>query len=87
MTGFRVVLTADAEKYYRRVDRRMAARLARCFSILEVDPFGGGDIRPIKGRVGVLRFRVGGLRVLYGVELKNRTVTVFQILPRGEAYK
>ncbi len=76
-----------AEKYYKRVARNTATRLDRCFAILEIDPIGGGDIRPVKGRPGVLRYRVGDLRVLYGVNFATKTVTVFQILPRAEAYK
>ncbi len=84
---FTVLLSDDAEKYYRRVDRKTAVRLARGFALLEVDPFGGGDIKPVQGRPGGLRLRGGAFRLFYGVGLAARTVTVYQIMPRGDAFK
>lgn len=84
---FQVILSHDAQRYYDRLDQVTRARLDRCFTVLEADPIEGGDIKPIKGRAGVLRYRVGNLRVLYEVDLAAREVRVAQILPRGEAYK
>ena len=83
---FRVALSKDALKYYQKVDADTAARLDRCFARLEEDPFGGGDVKPLKGMRGKYRYRVGELRVIYGVSLEERVVKVFAILPRGEAY-
>jgi mRNA-degrading endonuclease RelE of RelBE toxin-antitoxin system len=87
MTMFTVLLSDDAEKYYRRVDRKTAVRLVRGLALLEVDPFGGGDIKPVQGRAGVLRLRVGSYRLFFGVDLAARTATVYQIMPRGDAFK
>jgi mRNA interferase RelE/StbE len=83
---FRVALSKDALKYYQKVDAGTAARLDRCFANLEQDPFGSGDIKPLKAMKGKYRYRVGRLRVIYGVILEERVVRVFAILPRGEAY-
>lgn len=83
---FRVALSKDALKYYRKLDANTAAKLDQCFKILEEDPFGGGDIKPLKGVKGRYRCRVGKLRVIYGVDLEERIVKVFVILPRGEVY-
>jgi len=83
---FRVALSKDALKYYRKVDERTANRLDHCFASLESDPFGEGDIRPLKGTKGRYRYRIGNLRVIYGVDVKDRIVRVFAIVPRGEAY-
>jgi mRNA interferase RelE/StbE len=84
---FRVALSTDALKYYQKVDADTAARLDRCFETLEEDPFGGGDIKPLRGHKGRYRYRVGKLRVIYGVDLEERIVKVFAISPRGEAYQ
>jgi len=83
---FRVALSKDALKYYRKLDTNTAARLDRCFKILEEDPFSGGDIKPLRGAKGRYRYRVGRLRVIYGIDLEERTVKVFVILPRGGVY-
>jgi len=84
---YEVRLSRRAVKYYSRVGPTAARRLNRCFAALERNPFGGGDIKPLKGMQGVYRFRVGDLRVVYEVGVPQRIVKVNAILPRGEAYK
>ena len=84
---YEVRLSRRARRYYERVDADTARRLGRCFEALSKDPYGGGDIKPLKGMKGVYRFRVGDLRVIYEVEVDKRVVKVYSILPRGEAYK
>ncbi|MFH0773899.1 MAG: type II toxin-antitoxin system RelE/ParE family toxin [bacterium] len=83
---FEVILSDRAFKYYRRLDRKMTDRLDRCFEMLEIDPFGGGDIKPLEGREKRYRCRVGNLRVIFRVNLEERRVEVSAILPRGDAY-
>ena len=83
---FRLALSKDALKYYQKLDASVAARLDQCFKTLEEDPFSGGDIKPLKGVKGRYRYRIGKLRVIYGVDLEERIVKVFVILPRGEVY-
>jgi len=58
---FEIVFSDTAFKYYRRFDRKMAERLDRCFEMLETDPFGGKDIKPIEGKEKRYRWRVGNL--------------------------
>jgi len=84
---YEVRLSGRALKYYNRVGSTTARRLNQCFGALETNPFGGGDIKPLKGMRGVYRFRVGNLRVMYEVDMPQRIVKVSAILPRGEAYK
>ena len=83
---FRVALSKNALKYYQRVDADTATRLDQCFKALEEDPFSGGDIKPLRGSKGKYRYRVGKLRVIYRIDLDERIVKVFVILPRGEVY-
>ena len=84
---YEVLLSRQAQKYYERVDSDTASRLNQCLDILVVSPFGGGDIKPLKGRKGTYRFRVGDLRVIYEVDAGRKKVKVLTILPRGQAYK
>lgn len=83
---FEIRLSRRARRYYERVDSDTAHRLNRCFEVLTRDPFGGGDIKPLKGIKGVYRYRMGDLRVIYEVDIRERIVKVNAILPRGEAY-
>ncbi|MFQ5848911.1 MAG: type II toxin-antitoxin system RelE/ParE family toxin [Candidatus Methylomirabilales bacterium] len=84
---YEVRLARRAQRYYERVPREMARRLDRCFAALQKNPFGGRDIKPVKGEPGTYRARVGDLRVVYEVERRSRIVIVHLILPRGEAYR
>jgi len=84
---YEIRLSHRALKYYNRVNSPTAGRLNQCFRALERNPFGGGDIKPLKGMQGVYRFRLGNLRVVYEVDIPQRIVKVNAIFPRGEAYK
>lgn len=65
----------------------MVSRLDRAFEVLETDPFGAGDIKPIQGEEGKFRLRIGDLRVIYGIDFIKSQINIFAILPRGQAYK
>lgn len=84
---YEIRLSHRARRYYERVSANSARRLNQCFEALVKDPLGGGDIKLVKGMRGMYRFRVGNLRVIYEVDVKQRIVRVNAILPRGEAYK
>jgi mRNA-degrading endonuclease RelE of RelBE toxin-antitoxin system len=80
---YEVRLSRRAKRYYERVTPDTARRLSQCFKILSENPFAGGDIKPLKGMKGLYRFRVGELRIVYEVNIRERIVKVISILPRG----
>ncbi len=86
---YELVLSDPANKYYQRVDRKMAHRLNQCFADLETNPFDfkNYDLKPLHGKyVGELRLRLGALRLIYEVDKANRIVYLIAIRPRGQAY-
>lgn len=83
---YEVRLSRRSDSYYQRVDPDTARRLDQCFESLSRSPFGAGDVRPLHGRRGMYRYRVGGLRVLFTVEQRERIVTVISIGPRGDIF-
>lgn len=88
MTKFKVILQSQPEKYYRKVDAKTAKFLNGCFKRLEINPFFElGKIRRLKGREGLFRYTIGGLRVVYEIDVENREVGVLVIFPRGDVYK
>jgi mRNA interferase RelE/StbE len=84
---FKVALSREALKYYTKVSLNTAARLDRCFTILESAPIRGSNIKQLRELKGKYRYRVGNLRVIYEVDTVDKTVFVLAILPRGQAYK
>lgn len=83
---FKVKLSRKARNYYERLDPHTAARVDRALEALEQDP-SSGDVKAIKGEPGTWRVQVGGLRIVYEVDKRERTVTVLVIRPRGDVYK
>lgn len=69
-----------AVKYINTCDQVTKKRLKEG---IEKIPFG--DIKKLKGFDCEYRLRIGDLRVLFTLE--NDTITINDILPRGEAYK
>ena len=46
-----------------------------------------GDIRPLKGQVGVYRLRVGGFRIILRIDHLQEIIFVDAIGSRGDIYK
>ena len=87
---YKVVLSREAERFYKRCDKSAATKLARCFAALEHDPFtsGSNNIKPLKGKLtGAYRYRVGDLRVVYSVNDQGATVFVITIAKRSDVYE
>ncbi|MGH6953976.1 MAG: type II toxin-antitoxin system RelE family toxin [Alphaproteobacteria bacterium] len=67
--------------------RRAADILTRLERIAK-DPFARDvNIKPLKGLRGVYRLRLGTWRVSYLVDRKRREIDVFEVAPRGGAYR
>jgi hypothetical protein len=47
---YELLLSRRALRYYQRVDSDTARRLNQGFDTLTANPFGGGDIKPLKGK-------------------------------------
>lgn len=87
---YKVTLSDTARKAYEHLDRQIAARLDRCFKILEANPFDfkKHDIKKLHGRLeGLLRLRQGKLRIVYRVHTDFRVVEVIAIKTREHAYR
>ena len=86
---YRIVLSKEASKYYRKVDKATRNRLDNALDRLANDPFNVQyfDIKPLHEPLkGLWRFRVGKLRIIYRVEKKAMQVQIVTICSRGEAY-
>ncbi len=69
----------ESSKIYKLLRQRYKKRLKKAIEKL---PFG--DIKRLSGLKNEYRLRVGDLRVLFTKE--NDTITINDILPRGQAY-
>jgi mRNA interferase RelE/StbE len=79
-----VLLRPIAAKYLERLGEPNKSRIKAAFEALAKEP-AEGDIKPVVGKKGYFRLRVGDFRALYRIE--NNTIFVTNIDPRGQVYK
>ena len=85
---YEVLISREAEKYYRKQDINGKRKINRCIDILSNNPLSGAHIKRLHGQLqGKFRYETGGLRIIYEVDTKNNTVAVKTIGRRGDVYK
>jgi mRNA-degrading endonuclease RelE of RelBE toxin-antitoxin system len=85
---FEVYLSREAEKIYLKASPKTTRLLDNCFGNLELPPLFGPNIKRLKGKLeGSCRCQVGGMRVIYNVDIETKKVFVETIGARGDIYK
>lgn len=85
---YEVLISREAEKYYKKQNRDTKRRLNKCIDSLSLEPFSGPHIKRLHGKLeGKYRYRIGDLRMVYEINIKNKTVEIKSIRSRGDVYK
>jgi mRNA interferase RelE/StbE len=85
---FEVFLSHEAEKIYLKANPKTTRLLDNCFKHLEESPLLGSNIKRLKGKLkGSFRYQIGGMRVIYNIDMESRKVLVETIGVRGDVYK
>ncbi|MEW6686810.1 MAG: type II toxin-antitoxin system RelE/ParE family toxin [Candidatus Edwardsbacteria bacterium] len=85
---YEVLISHEAEKYYKKMDKDTKRRINKCIEILGRNPFAGGHIKRLHGELeGKYRYAVGDLRIVYEINTKKQTVEIRAIKSRGDVYK
>jgi mRNA interferase RelE/StbE len=85
---FEVYLSHEAEKIYLKANPKTTRLLDNCFKNLEESALLGPNIKRLKGKLeGSFRYQIGGIRVIYNVNIKLRKVFIETIGSRGDVYK
>ncbi len=83
---YAVDLTRSAKKDVLNLDDAAYERTRRAISALCHNPRPTDD-RKLKGREDAWRIRIGDYRIVYVVDDAQRTVSVFRVKHRREAYR
>lgn len=70
----------DAAKHINKMDKPTKLRVKKA-----IERLPSGDVVKLQNLINDYRLRVGDLRVLFSVQ--NDTITIKDVLPRGQAYK
>ncbi len=85
---YEVLISHEAEKYYKKQDKDTKRRLNECIDNLRIEPLSGPHIKRLHGELeGKYRYGVGGFRIVYEVNTKSKTVDMKAIRGRGDVYK
>lgn len=89
MTSWRIEVKPSAEKQYLRLDRPTRRRIKEALREIEAaeKPLLHHRVRPLTGKLkGDYRVRVGDWRLLVTPDEERKLLSVYAILPRGDAY-
>jgi len=86
MGAYRLNISNAVKQDVRNVERAILDRILQKIRSLADKPFPTG-CRKLKGSSASYRVRVGDYRIIYEVDTQNRTVTVFHVRHRKDAYQ
>lgn len=86
MPPVRYVFTRRADRDIAYLPAEMRGRIIAALDRYIADP-RTGDVKKLAGEAGILRLRVGDIRVLFEVGDAGATMVVLRVLPRGRAYR
>ena len=88
MLEYKVELSRPAANYLSRLDKPTQKRIVTALKQLASNPDTNLlDIKPLVGRTGQMRLRVGNYRIIYTIENDVLIIYVIAIRPRGDVYK
>lgn len=85
-SGYKLTYHKDAVKFIAKQEKQIQERIAQGLKGLLVIP-PSGDIKPLKGYVGLYRLRIGTLRILFEINHDEKVVYIRAIDSRGGIYK
>ena len=86
MSQYKVKWKHSAVKELKNVDSRYVRRIVQAIEPLSNMPFPRG-CRKIFGSDSSYRIRVGDYRVIYQIDEGNKTITIFHVRHRKDAYR
>jgi len=86
MAFYNVVLKPSVERDLRSLPKSTIARVLTKIEELGRDPFPRQTVK-LEGGEGFFRIRVGDYRIIYGVNLLAKEVTIHHVRHRREAYR
>jgi mRNA interferase RelE/StbE len=87
VANFQVILLPQALKFYKSSPLELAKRLNKCFETLEKSPFSGPNIKLLKTKKKLYRYRIGNYRIIYEIDKKERKVGILLISQRSSVYR
>lgn len=82
---YQLTLSRESIKFLKKQELSVKERIRKALKELTIPP-PKGDIRPLKGKKGELRLRVGSYRVIFEVDHNEKMIYILTIDNRGDVY-
>ena len=86
MDSFKIDLRGSSEHDLKKIDRQYIPRILEAIESLAENPFPGQS-KKLKDSESSYRLRVGDYRVIYQVDQEKKTIVIYHIRHRKDAYK
>jgi len=86
MGSYRIEFKRSAERDIRRIQADLIPRILEKVEALRDDPSPRQSLK-LSGTEATYRLRVGDYRVIYSVDTETKTIVVYYIRHRREAYR
>ena len=84
----KIVVSTSALKALRRMQPAKAEDILKAMERIAADPGAkNNNLKPLAGLKNGFRVRVGDWRASFTLDYANQTMDVFEIAPRGGAYR
>ena len=85
---FEIFISHQAEKQYKKLDKKTKQRVNISINNLSQYPFSGKHIKKLRGALeGKHRYAIGDIRIVYEIDTDVKAVKVLSIKSRGDVYK
>lgn len=82
---YAVLLSRQAEKFYKKLEKNVKARVREVLLTLENQPYAGKQLHgELKNNYSM---RIGKIRIIYTVSEKDKTIYIIAIGPRKTIYR
>ena len=76
------------KRYYKRQDKDTKRRLNNCIDNISREPLSGPHIKRLHDELeGKYRYEMGAFRIVYEVNVKDKTIEIKSIGGSGDVYK
>jgi len=86
MDSFKILWKKSTERDIREIDPNQVPRLIEVIESLAQDPYPR-QCHKLRGAEKLYRIRIGDYRVIYEVNTEEKTIIIYYIRHRREAYK
>ncbi len=86
MGSFKLEVLRSVDREIRRIEKQVIPKLVHAIRNLSGNPFPVHS-KKLRGAESKYRLRIGEYRVLYEINQKTKTVTVFSVCHRKDAYR